>query len=380
MKLFEYMGKEILSDYGVRVPRGKVAFSPREALEIASYLDCPVVIKSQVLSGKRGKGGGIAFPSSIEETESDSIRILGSNVQGFVVDKLLIEEKLQIDRELYLAMTVDSSSGKILILSSLSGGVDIEEVPDNYLVKYYIDPLIGLKNYGAWEIVRKLGLRDKIAKEMVSLLQVLYKIFRDKDAELLEINPLVVSGDRLFAADAKITIDDEALFRHPELPYVEEKTESEKRAHDAGLSYVQLEGDIAVMANGAGITMGTLDTIEYFNGKPANFMDAGGGTGLAGTVAALKILLDSDPKVILINIFGGITRCDDVANALATVKNEIGIPVPVVIRLVGTNEEIGLRILEENGFTAYKTMHEAAAEAVAIANRQTIIEDERKNI
>ncbi|NTW05243.1 MAG: ADP-forming succinate--CoA ligase subunit beta [Peptococcaceae bacterium] len=369
MKLFEYMGKEILSDYGVRVPRGKVASSPGEAVKIASYLDSPVVIKSQILSGKRGKGGGIAFPSSIVETENESARILGSIVQGFIVDKLLVEEKIQIDRELYLAITVDSTSGKPLILASLHGGVDIEEVPDDYLVRYYIDPLIGLKSYDAREIARKLGLKDNIAKEMISLLQVLYKIFREKDAELLEINPLVVSGDSLVAADAKITIDDEALFRHPELPYVEEKTNAEKRAHDAGLSYVRLEGDIAVMANGAGITMGTLDTLEYFNGRPANFMDAGGGTGMAGTVEAIKILLDSDSKVILINIFGGITRCDDVANALVKVKNEIGIPVPVVIRLVGTNEEIGLKILEDNGFTAYKTMHEAAAQAVAIANR-----------
>ncbi|MCL6609959.1 MAG: ADP-forming succinate--CoA ligase subunit beta [Peptococcaceae bacterium] len=368
MKLFEYMGKELFSGYGITVPRGRMASTPGEAAAVAAEIGGEVVVKSQILSGKRGKGGGILFAASPAEAEDAAAKILGSTVQGLKVESVLVEEKIKIDRELYLAITVDGSARKPVLIASASGGMDIEDVPDEDIVKYHIDTFVGLQPYAAREITRRLGLTGPPAGEMNRLLPLLYRIFREKDAELVEINPLVVSGDKLIAADAKVTIDDEALYRQKGLPHVEERTEAEQKAHALGLSYVQLEGNIAVMANGAGITMGTLDTLQHFGGRPANFLDAGGGTGTEATAKALEILLETNPRVILINIFGGITRCDDVANALVKVKNEIGIPVPVVIRLVGTNEETGVRILRENGFEAYRMMREAAAKAVEIAN------------
>ncbi len=368
MKLFEYMGKELFSKYGIAVPRGKMVTTPDEAAAVAQEIGGDVVVKSQILSGKRGKGGGIKFASNPDEAREAANQILGMTVQGLKVEMLLVEEKLKIDQEYYLAITIDGAAKRPVIIASAQGGMDIEEVSDEYIVKQHVDVSIGVQPYLAREISRRLGLTGNVYKEFNRLLPILYKVFREKDTELVEINPLVRSGDRIIAADSKVTIDDEALFRHKDLPYVDERTEFEKKAHEIGISYVQLDGNIAVMANGAGITMGTLDTIQHYGGAPANFMDAGGGTGMEGTAKALEILLGNNPKVILINIFGGITRCDDVANALVQVKKNIGIPVPVVIRLVGTNEEQGVKILQDNGFSAYKMMHEAAAKAVEIAN------------
>ncbi|KJR98945.1 MAG: succinyl-CoA synthetase subunit beta [Peptococcaceae bacterium BRH_c4a] len=367
MKLFEYMGKDLFSRYGVDVPRGRMVSTPEEAVSAAKEIGGEVVVKSQILSGKRGKGGGILFASTPKQAGEAASKILGGTVQGLVVESVLVEEKIKIDKELYLAITIDGSAKKPVLIASASGGMDIEEVPEENIVKYHIDVFHGLQAYAAREISRRMGLAGGIGKEFNRLLLLLYKVFKEKEAELVEINPLVISGDRLIAADAKVTIDDEALFRQKDVPHVEERTEAEQKAHAIGLSYVQLDGNIAVMANGAGITMGTLDIIQHYGGKAANFLDAGGGTGKEGTAMALEILLSRKPRVILINIFGGITRCDDVANALVQVKNERDIPVPVIIRLVGTNEELGVKILQENGFEAYKMMHEAAAKAVELA-------------
>lgn len=368
MKLFEYMGKELFAGAGIAVPRGKMVTTPDEAAAVAAEIGGDVVVKSQILSGKRGKGGGIKFASNPEEAKQAAEQILGMSIQGLTVEMLLVEEKLQIDQEYYLAITMDGAAKKPVIIASAQGGMDIEDVADEFIVKQHVDVSVGVQPYLAREVSRKLGLQGNVYKDFNRLLPLLYKMFREKDAELVEINPLVRSGEKLIAADSKVTIDDEALFRHKELPYVDERTEFERKAHEIGISYVQLDGNIAVMANGAGITMGTLDTIQHYGGAPANFMDAGGGTGMEGTAKALEILLGNKPKVILINIFGGITRCDDVANALVQVKNNIGIPVPVVIRLVGTNEEEGVKVLKDNGFNAYKMMHDAAAKAVEIAN------------
>ncbi|MEW6423724.1 MAG: ADP-forming succinate--CoA ligase subunit beta [Bacillota bacterium] len=369
MKLFEYMGKELFAQYGIKVPRGKMVTTPAEAAQAAAEIGAPVVIKAQILAGKRGKGGGIRFASRAEEAADLTASVLGMVVQGHKVEMVLVEEQLQIDQELYAAITIDGSAKKPVLIASAQGGMDIEEVPEDLIVKIAIDPYLGVQPYLAREITRRLGMSGPLAKEMQRLLPLLYRIFREKDAELVEINPLVVSIGQLIAADAKVTIDDEALYRQKDLPRAEERTPVEKMAHEIGLSYVQLEGDIAVMANGAGITMGTLDIIQHYGGAPANFLDAGGGTGMEATAKALEILLATNPKVILINIFGGITRCDDVANALAKVKKEKGISVPVVIRLVGTNEEEGVRILKENGFEVHRRMEEAAAKAVELARR-----------
>jgi succinyl-CoA synthetase beta subunit len=226
-----------------------------------------------------------------------------------------------------------------------------------------------MQSFIARDVVRRMGISLNTApgKELVQVIKTLYQIFIQKDADLVEINPLVISGDKVIAADAKVTIDDEALYRQPDLPRVEERTSVEKAAHDLGLSFVELEGDIGVMANGAGITMGTLDTLTYYGGKPANFLDAGGGTGEESTAKALELILSRNPKSIIINIFGGITRCDDVARAFASVKKNRGIPVPVVIRLVGTNQEAGRAILKEAGIEAYDFMQDAAEKAVELA-------------
>jgi succinyl-CoA synthetase beta subunit len=369
MKLYEFMGKELFAKYGIPVPEGGVASTPEEAAALTEKIGS-VVVKSQILSGKRGKAGGIGFTDNPEEAYAFAAKLLGSELNGFVVETVLVEKKLQIDREFYLAITVDGASRKPIILASAQGGMDIEDVPEEHMVRMVLDVTIGMQPFITREVTRRLGVSGAVAKQIADILMKLYKLSVEMDTELAEINPLVISGEAVIAADAKVTIDDDALFRHKDLPVVEERTAAEKVAHGLGLSYVELDGNIAVMANGAGITMATLDLIQYYGGSAANFLDAGGGAGVEQTAKALELLLSKNPKAILINIFGGITRCDDVANAFAYVKKNIGIPVPVVIRLVGTNEDKGREILMDVGIDAYKFMHEAAQKAVEIAKGQ----------
>jgi len=366
MKLFEYMGKNLFHQYGIPVPRGKMAATPEEAAAVAQEIG-QVVIKSQILSGKRGKAGGIKFADSPGEAATMAAELLQKQLNGYLVETVLVEEKLKIDRELYLSITMDGAQKRPVILASAEGGMDIEEVPPEKIVRYVVEPQIGVKPFVGREISFKLGLKGELSGQMTNFLQKLYQLFTGLDAELTEINPLVVSGQTLVAADSKITIDDEALWRHPDLPVVSERTAAEEAANTLGLSYVQLDGDIAIMANGAGITMATLDVLKFYGGQPANFLDAGGGANVEQTAKALEILLSTKPKVILINIFGGITRCDDVARAFIQVKNTREIPVPVVIRMVGTNEAQGVQLLKENGVEAYKTMQEAAQKAVELS-------------
>ncbi len=366
MKLYEFMGKELFSQYGIPVPTGRVARTPEEAFAAGGEIG-EVVVKSQVLTGKRGKSGGIGFASGGGEAREKAAAILGMDIRGLKVDTLLVEEKLRIDKEYYLAITVDGVAKMPIILASAEGGMDIEDVPEELMIKKFVDPQIGMQPFMARDVCRLLGLKGDPAKQVSKILFNLYRLFKEKDAELVEINPLVLSGDQIVAADAKVTIDDDALYRQKGLPVVEERTATEKAAHDLGLAYVELEGDIAVMANGAGVTMATLDLIEYYGGKPANFLDAGGGAGEDVTTRALEMLMSTNPRAIIINIFGGITRCDDVANAFANVKKKVDIPVPVVIRLVGTNEDKGRKILEDNGIDAFKNMHEAAQKVVELA-------------
>jgi len=364
--LFEYMGKELFAQYGLTVPRGRVVASAEEAKMAAQDIG-PVVLKSQVLTGKRGKSGGIKFADKPEEAAQIARELIGMEIRGFKVKNLLVEEKIRIDEEYYFSITVDGYAKKPVLIASTRGGMDIEEVPEKYIVKRHLDIELGVKPYIVRDICRRLDIKGLIAKELGKVATIAYKIFRDKDAELVEINPLAVSGEKLIAADAKVGIDEEALYRQKGISYYEERTEIEQKAHELGLSYVELGGNIAIMANGAGLTMGALDVIQQYGGSPANFLDAGGGTGMETTAKALELLLSTNPKVIFINIFGGITRCDDVANAFAKVKKSRKINVPVVIRLVGTNEEEGVRILRENGIEAYRVMHEAAAKAVELA-------------
>jgi len=369
VKMYEYMGKEIFAKFGLPVPKGRMVTTSDEAAQVAEGIGGPVVIKSQVLSGKRGKAGGIKFAENPEGAKAAAQELFGMTIQDLPVEILLVEEKLQIDKELYVAITIDSATKQPVLIASVYGGMDIEDVADEHIIKKYIDVELGMQNFIASDVVRRMGipLNSPHGKELVKVINCLYKLFIQKDAELVEINPLVISRDQVIAADSKVTIDDEALYRQLDMPRVEERTKAEKAAHDLGLSFVELDGDIGVMANGAGITMGTLDTLTYYGGRPANFLDAGGGTGVEGTAKALELILSRNPKSIIINIFGGITRCDDVASAFASVKKTRGIPVPVVIRLVGTNQEAGRVILKDVGIEAYDFMQDAVKKAVELA-------------
>lgn len=368
MKLFEFMAREIFSRNGIPVPQGQVAYSGEEAANIAEEIGESVVIKSQVLTGGRGKAGGIKFADTPQEAKKAAELLLQSEIRGLKIEQVLVVEKIKIEKEIYVSIVLDSALRKPLVIASTHGGMDIEEVPEEHLVKYYLDINIGVMPYISREITRQMGVQGDIAKQIQGVLQKMWHVFKAYDAELVEINPLVISEGKIIAADGKMTIDDEAEFRWPKgTPHVEERTEVEKKAHELGISYVELDGDIGVMANGAGITMATLDIIRHYGGTARNFMDAGGGSSMEATAKALEILISTKPKVILANIFGGITRCDDVANAFAKVKETVGIPVPVIIRLVGTNQDEGDRILKEIGIDAYSKVDEAVAKVVELA-------------
>ncbi|KUO77928.1 MAG: succinyl-CoA synthetase subunit beta [Desulfosporosinus sp. BRH_c37] len=368
MKLYEYMAKEIFKNNGIPVPKGRVFTSAEEVTDFVAQIG-PVALKSQVLSGGRGKAGGIKFASDPQEAADKARELLASDFMGLKVDTILVERKLSIEKELYLVITYDRARRKPLLIASAAGGINIEKVAKKLLVKRLIDINIGLQPYATREITRQLGLTGQIAKEVADIMLKLYQIFRKYDAEIVEINPLVVADSQVFAADAKMVVDDEAAFRFSkDVPLVEEKTAVEKKAAELGISYVELDGEIGVMANGAGITMATLDLIKAFGSSSRNFMDAGGGSSREATASALEILLSVKPKALLINIFGGITRCDDVAKAFIQVKETIVFQIPVVIRLAGTNEETGRALLREHGIESYSKMDEAVAKVVAFVN------------
>jgi len=371
MKLYEYLAKDVFRQAGIPVPAGRICETADQAAGVAAEIG-PVALKSQILAGARGKAGGIAFASTPEEAREAAARLLGTELRGYRVDRLLVEEKLAIEKELYLGIAVEGSARRPLLIASAQGGMAIEEVPERAIVKKPLDITWGMQPYVGRLLARRLGLEGSLARQFEDIAIRLWGVFRRYDAELVEINPLAVAavsgGDRrLVAADARLNVDDEALYRHPELPRVEEGTDLERRVKELGLSFVQLDGDIAVMANGAGITMATLDVLARYGGRPANFLDAGGGAAAEPMARAIGVLLETRPRVILINIFGGITRCDEVARAIVKVKTEQGLPVPLVVRLVGTNEEQGTALLREHGVAAFRQMEEAAAKAVAIA-------------
>ncbi len=366
MKLYEYMAKERLAGAGIPIPRGRLAKSPEEAAAIAADLG-PVAVKAQVLTGGRGKAGGIRMAETPEAARQAASDILGMDIKGYKVESVYIEEKLTIDREFYLSVAVDSSAKKPLIIASAHGGVNIEDVPEKEIVRLHVSMQWGVKPYVGKVIARQLGMTGQQIRAFSDLLIKVYSVFRSHDAELVEINPLALIGDRLVAADARLNVDDDALFRHQDLPRVSEATLLEQRIREIGLNYVELDGDIAVMANGAGITMATLDVLQKYGGRPMNFLDAGGGASSEPMAKALEVLVSTNPKAIFINIFGGITRCDDVAQAIISARESVGIPMPLVVRLMGTNEELGVQMLAAAGIHAFKSMEEAAVEAVRVA-------------
>ncbi|MBE3591192.1 MAG: ADP-forming succinate--CoA ligase subunit beta [Firmicutes bacterium] len=366
MKFYEYMAKDVLRRHGIPIPPGRLATTPEEA-EAAAREIGPVAVKAQVLVGGRGKAGGIKLAETPEEARRAAEAILGMDLKGYIVEKVYCEGKLDIDKELYLGITVDAGAKRPLVIASASGGMDIEEVPEKAIVRMHVPVPWGLSPYMGRQLARRLGLTGSLAGQFADILMRLWTVFRSYDAELVEINPLAIVGERIIAADARLNVDDDALYRHPDLPRVSEATELEKKVRELGLAFVQLDGDIGIMANGAGINMATLDAVKHFGGEPMNFLDAGGGSAAEPTAQALELLVEKGPKAILINIFGGITRCDEVAKAIIRVKEEKGIPMPLVVRLVGTNEEQGRAMLREHGIEAFRSMAEAARKVVELA-------------
>ena len=375
MKLHEYQSKLIFSKYGISIPKGRVASTASEARNIAAELGGRVVIKSQVLVGGRGKAGGIRLANNPHEAEEVATQILAMEIKGLPVRKVLVDEAANISKEIYLGITNDRAARKPVMMASAAGGVEIEEVarltPDK-IIKVHIDPLLGLKDYQARDIAVGIDLPKEHWKVFVQIANGLWRAYQECDATLAEINPLVITGDnRLLALDGKMLIDDNALFRHPDLADLRDldvEAPAEIEARKYGLSFIKLDGSIGCMVNGAGLAMTTMDIIKLFGGEPANFLDIGGGASADKVAAALRIIL-SDPhvKTVLFNVFGGITRCDEVARGILTALDEVKPKVPMVVRLVGTNAEEGRQLLAQANMITAKTLAEAAQKAVAAA-------------
>jgi len=378
MKLYEHEAKTIFQKYEIPTPRGELRTSSSLVREVTAKLGVPVAIKAQILVSGRGKAGGIVFANSTQEAETAAKKLLGSEIKGVKVKEVLVEEKIVAKKELYFGITTDRAKCSYVAIASSEGGIDIEEVaammPER-IVKFFIDSTYGFRSYHAYQIARKLGYVGSQLRDLATIFIKLYKIAMDYDAELVEINPLMETVDgRFVAADSRLLIDDNALYRHPE--YKErliheaeiELSAQEIEAQKAGLAYVKLDGNIGIIGNGAGLVMATLDAVQFYGGRPANFLDVGGGASADMMASALNIVL-SDPKVevVFINILGGITRCDEVAKGILEAKKRIGFTKPIVIRLVGTNEEEGRRILTEAGIHFLDSMEEAAMKAVEIA-------------
>ena len=387
MKIHEYQGKEIFRRYGVPVPRGIPAFSVDDAVKAAQSLGGPVwVVKAQIHAGGRGKGGGVKLARSIDEVRDLSGKILGmqlvthqTGAQGQKVRRLLIEEGADIRKELYAAMIVDRASQRVVLMASSEGGMDIEEVAAKTPEKIHrvtIDPVKGLTDAQADDIGRKIGIPEASLAEARAVFEGLYRAFDETDASLAEINPLILTGDgRVIALDAKLNFDDNALFRHPDIVAMrdlDEEDPAEIEASKFDLSYISLDGDIGCLVNGAGLAMATMDTIKLYGGEPANFLDVGGGATADKVTEAFKIMLKSPKlKAILVNIFGGIMRCDTIAEGIVAASKAVSLKVPLVVRMKGTNEDIGKEILAQSGLPIItaNNMAEAAEKVVAAANR-----------
>jgi succinyl-CoA synthetase beta subunit len=384
VKIHEYQAKSVLARFGVPVPRGEVAFTADEAGAIARRLGGNIaVVKAQIHAGGRGKGGGVKIAKSADEAEQLAKQMIGMTLvthqtgpEGRKVGRVLIEEGLEIDRELYLSIVIDRASASPVIIASASGGMDIEEVaakePDKIL-REHIDPGTGVIPFQARKLAFGMGLSSGPANKLVKLLDAIYKAFIETDASMIEINPLILTkGGDLLALDAKVSFDDNALYRHPDLRDLRDLGEEdplEVEASKFSLNYIRLDGNIGCMVNGAGLAMATMDIIKLAGGEPANFLDVGGGANAEQIKNAFRILMaDSNVKAVLINIFGGILRCDVLAQGVIAAVNDLGVRVPIVIRMEGTNVELGKKMLKESGlnFTTADTMSDAATTVVRL--------------
>ncbi|PJA27543.1 MAG: ADP-forming succinate--CoA ligase subunit beta [candidate division Zixibacteria bacterium CG_4_9_14_3_um_filter_46_8] len=375
MKIHEYQAKEIFRKFGMPIPDGEIATSDNEVGKIAARIGKPVMVKAQVHVGGRGKAGGIKYAKDAHQAWELSQQILGMNIKGCIVRKVLITEAVEIASEAYIGMIIDRAAKMPVMMVSPAGGIDIEEVaattPEK-IMKLHVNPMLGLQNYQAMNLARFIYGDIKTARKAAQVIMQLYRAFMHIDASLAEVNPLITTPQgEVIAIDAKINIDDNGLFRRPEIEAMRDLNEedpSETQAKDAGLSFVKLDGSIGCIVNGAGLAMATMDTVKHFGAEPANFLDIGGSSNPEKVINAMKIILkDSNVKAILFNIFGGITRCDDVANGIVTAVKELKPPVPIVVRLTGTNEDMGRRILEEVNLVATSSMEDVVKKAIELA-------------
>jgi succinyl-CoA synthetase beta subunit len=378
MRLHEYQSKSLFAKYGIPIPNGRIASSPQEVQQISEELHTKVVIKSQVLVGGRGKAGGIRLAKTPMEAEAFAEQIFAMEIKGIPVRKVLVDEAVSIDEEIYLCIANDRNSQKPILMASSAGGVDIEETaiktPEK-IIKRTVDPLIGLREYQLRDIAISIDLDRKYWRIFGEIISNLWRLYVDCDATIVEINPLVITADeRIIALDAKIVLDDNALFRHPDLAEMrdldaEEPAEIEGRKF--GVVFIKLDGNIGCLVNGAGLAMATMDIIKLLGGEPANFLDIGGGASSAKVEAAFRIILaDAKVKAILINVFGGITRCDEVAKGILDAMKQVEPKIPVIVRLVGTNKEEGMKMLEGTNLITADSLFEAAK--LAIENAQEV--------
>jgi succinyl-CoA synthetase beta subunit len=385
MNVHEYQGKEILRKFGVATPRGIACFSVDEAVKAAETLGGKIwVVKAQIHAGGRGKGGGVKVAKSLDEVRTYAGKILGMTLitaqtvaAGQVVKRIYIEEGADIKKELYVGMVVDRATQEVTLMASSEGGMDIEHVAEHtpHLIhKVHIDPFIGLTTADALEVSRKIGIPEQAVDQGAAFMQSLYKAFDECDCSLAEINPLIYTGDnKIMALDAKLNFDSNALYRHPEIVAMrdfDEEDPAEVEASKFDLTYISLDGDIGCLVNGAGLAMATMDVIKLYGGSPANFLDVGGGATTEKVTEAFKIMLKNpNLKAILVNIFGGIMKCDVIANGVITAAREVQLKVPLVVRMKGTNEELGRQLLKESGLPiiSANNMGEAAERVVAAA-------------
>lgn len=374
MKLYEYEAREIFSKYGIPVPRGFLVRELNEAYRVLKEVSFPVVIKAQILVARRAKLGGVRFANDVEDALSIIKEILGRELNGLKVREILVVEKVDVIRELYVGFVIDRTSRGIAFIASRYGGIELEDLakerPES-VIKYGIDVFTGFRDYIARNTAYKLGLKGESIKDFIKIIRSLYKLFIDYECELAEINPLALTPDnRLLALDTKMIVDDNALYRHPELISKGELrtlSRDEVKAKEYGFDYIELEGDIGIIGNGAGLTMATMDLVHLYGGKPADFLDIGGGARADRVKEALKILLKNRRvKVILINILGGITRCDEVASGIIRALEETRISKPLIVRLTGTEEKRGRDILRVHNIQVFDSLEEAAKEAVRL--------------
>lgn len=376
MKIHEYQAKEIFARYNIPVTREVVCYTPDEVVAAAEKLGYPSVVKAQVLTGGRGKAGGVKLVKNADEAREAAGKILGMDIKGYTVEKVLLAEGVKFHTEIYAGMTIDRNSKSVILMVSREGGVEIEEVakdnPDA-IVKVPIEADLGMSPFLARQIAFKLFDDFNLVKQAADLFQKMYKICLDTDASLVEINPLVITDDnKLLALDGKMNFDENALFRQPEIEKLFEPDANELielAAKEKGLSFIKLDGNIGYMVNGAGLAMATMDMIKMYGGEPANFLDIGGSSNPQKVIDAMNLILsDKNVKVVMINIFGGITRCDDVARGLLEALNQMDVKVPIVVRLSGTNAKEGLEILRGTSLTVVESMTEAAKKAIELAN------------